>query len=135
MPREGPAVGVPARRVALLVEIGEPVELGVAVRVILVHDMDLHLAEASGELHLLPRRHLLAGEDEHLPLEEGGTDGVESFIRNPGAKVEPGNFGAQPPGDGSEVEVGSSRRRRGVQGVRPPSRRMNATLLSSCQET
>ena len=40
---------------ALLVQIGQPVQLGIAIGVVLIHDMDLHLAEVAGEFHL-PRR-------------------------------------------------------------------------------
>ena len=56
VPRERSPVRVPPGGVAVRIEVGEPVELGEAVRVVLVHDMDLDLAETAGELDLPARR-------------------------------------------------------------------------------
>src|SRR4051794_16949069 len=56
MPSERALVGMMPAGPALPVEVGEAVELGIAVGVVLVHHVDLQLAEAAGELDLTARR-------------------------------------------------------------------------------
>ena len=70
MPGERALVGMAAVRPAVLVQVREPVELREAVGVILVHDVDLHLAEAPGELDLSAGRQVLRRKEQHLVAKE-----------------------------------------------------------------
>jgi len=71
-----------ARRVAFLVEIGEPIQLRMAVGVILGHDVDLHLAEVPRESDLLAGRNVLRGKEQHLIAQERLIDRAEELVRN-----------------------------------------------------
>ena len=89
--------------------------------------MDLDLAETPGELDLAVGGHLVAREDEHLPLEEGAVHGIEPFPGERGGEVEPGDLGSEAPGEGPQVEVQPSQAPVGVHGawsvpVVPPAR-------------
>ena len=66
VPGERALVRMAAARPALLVEVREAVELGIAVGVILVHDVDLQLAEAPAERHLARRGKVLRRKEQDL---------------------------------------------------------------------
>ncbi len=47
---------------------------------VLVHDVDLHFAEAAGEGHLARRRHVLRRKQQHLVAQERLVDRVEELV-------------------------------------------------------
>ena len=75
-----PLSGMLAVRLAVLVQVRQPVELGKAVGVILVHDVDLHFAEAAREGHLARRRHVLRRKQQHLVAQERLVDRAEELV-------------------------------------------------------
>lgn len=80
MPHQCSFVGIAAIGPAILSDVGQTVQLGVIVSVILVHDVNLYLAEMAGELHLTSRRKILRSEQEDLIAEEGLIDRCEQGI-------------------------------------------------------
>src|SRR5579862_4236282 len=62
------------------VEVGERVELRKGARVVLIHHVHLHLAEASREGDLGGGRQVLVSEQQQLMLQESGVDGGEARI-------------------------------------------------------
>ena len=79
-------------RLAVFVEVREPVELRVAVGVILVHHVDLHFAEAPGKGDLARRRQILRREQQHLVAQEGLVDGAKNAVIHLGGEVDTGDF-------------------------------------------
>ena len=75
----------------------------------------------AGELDLAVGGHLVAREDEHLPLEEGAVHGIEPFPGERGAEVEPGDLGSEASGEWAEVQALPLCRRRRHDGVHEPS--------------
>ena len=80
MPRQRALVGMLAVRVAVRIEVGEAVQLRIAIGVVLVHHVDLHLAEMAGEFHLAPRRQFLRAEQQHLISQERLVNRSECLI-------------------------------------------------------
>ena len=95
MPGEGALVGVVAARPAALVEVGQAVELRETVGVVLVHDVDLHFAEAPGEGDLAGRRQVQRREDEHLVAQKGLVQAAEKGRVEVACEVDAGDLGAQ----------------------------------------
>ena len=65
---------------SVLIQIRQPVELREAIRVILVHDMDLHLTEPPPERHLTCGRKLERPEQQNLVAQEGAVNSAENFV-------------------------------------------------------
>ena len=86
---------MPAVRVALGVEIGKAIQLGISVRVVLVHHVNLQFAEAAPELDLTIRRQILPVEQQHLILEKRAIDGVEQRNVHAACEVDIENLGAE----------------------------------------
>ncbi len=80
VPGERALVRVVAGRPAVRVEVREPVELRVAVGVVLVHHVDLHLAEAPREGDLAGWRHILRREEQHLVAQERLVKRAEQLV-------------------------------------------------------
>jgi hypothetical protein len=95
VPCERALVRVPAVRLAVLIEVGEPVELGVAVRVVLVHHVDLHLAESARKGDLALRRHVLRREQQDLVAQEGLVYGAKNSVIHFGREVDAGDLRTQ----------------------------------------
>src|SRR5262245_18672494 len=74
MPVESSLVGVLSVRQALLIEVRQQVDLGMAVAVVLMHWMDLHLAEAAREGNLGCGRQIYIAKQDHFVVEEGLAD-------------------------------------------------------------
>jgi hypothetical protein len=66
---------------AILVEIGEAVELGQRVLPALAHDMHVDRTEAAREGDVPLRRELLAAEQQQLVVEKGAVDRGEGRVR------------------------------------------------------
>src|ERR1019366_9673930 len=83
------AVGVPMKRslvrmlairAPLIIEIGESVQLGKTISVILAHHVNLHFAETPGEADLSVGRKLLRWEQQHLIAQERLVERVENIV-------------------------------------------------------
>ena len=92
MPGQRSLVRMAAVGIALLVEIGETIEFRVTVRVILVHDVDLHFAEPACKSHLTARGEILGAEQQHLVVEESPIDRVEQGIVYLAAQIDTDQF-------------------------------------------
>ena len=95
VPRERALVRVVAGRLAVRVEVREPVELRVAVGVVLVHHVDLHFAEAPREGDLPRRRHILRREEQHLVAQEGLVHGAEDLVVHVVRELDARDLGAE----------------------------------------
>ena len=95
MPRERALVRMAAARLAVLVEVREPVELRVAVGVVLVHHVDLHFAEAPGEGDLPPRRQVLRREQQHLVAQERLVQAAKHLVVQLVRQLDAGDLGAE----------------------------------------
>ncbi len=66
VPSHGPAVGVATMRLAVFIQIAERIEFWELVRVILIHNMNLYLAEVTADAHVACRREILLLEHQDL---------------------------------------------------------------------
>ena len=95
VPGERSLVRMPAVGLAVLVEIRKPVELGVAIGVILVHHVNLHFAEMPCKRDLRARRHVLWRKQQDLVAQERPVDPLEQFVRNAVRELYPLDLGAE----------------------------------------
>src|SRR5258706_9615068 len=96
MPRERALVGMASVRPAVLVQVREAIELREPVGVILVHDMDLHLAEAPGELDLPGGRQFLRRKEQDLVAEERPIKALKKGFVHAARQIDAGNLCAEP---------------------------------------
>ena len=89
MPGERALVGMASVRIAVLVEIRQPVQLGKAVGVIHGHHVHLNFAELPRERDLRRRRQLLRREDQHLVAQEGVVEGAKDVRRHARREIQP----------------------------------------------
>jgi hypothetical protein len=80
VPVHGALVGMLAVRLAVGVDIAQLVDLRVLGTVVLVHDVDLHLAEAARERNLRCGREIDVAEQNQLVVEERLIDLVEQRL-------------------------------------------------------
>ncbi|MDH3770173.1 MAG: hypothetical protein OET79_04175, partial [Nitrospirota bacterium] len=80
VPMDGAFVRVFAGGLAVLVQIGEIVDLGMAGGVILVHHMHLNRAETAGEHHLIAGLQILPTEQQELVLQERLVNPIEERV-------------------------------------------------------
>jgi hypothetical protein len=92
VPGERTLVRMLTARRAVLVEIRKEVELRKPIRVILIHDVNLHLAEIPSELHLARRRKILVSEQQKLMILKSRVDLREQLLVAHSGKVHTDNF-------------------------------------------
>ena len=81
-----------AVRLALLVEIGEEIQLRVLVIMELIQNMDLQLAKALPKLQLTLWRKIVVTEDENSVTQKGFVDLVENRIAEFGREIDTLDF-------------------------------------------
>jgi quinol monooxygenase YgiN len=100
---------MPAVRLAVRVEVGEPVELREAVRVVLVHHVDLDLAEAARETRPGSLASPAGVEQQHLVREERRVDCAKRCVVDAGVEVDAEDLGAEVRREASRARSASSR--------------------------
>ena len=96
MPFQRALVGMPAVRVSVRVEIRESIELRVPIGVILVHHVNLQLAEFSREAHLAIGRNVLRWEEQDLVAQPRLVDHRENVIADSIRQAYTRDLGAEP---------------------------------------
>src|SRR5258708_35484229 len=84
-----------AVRIAVLVQIGQPIQLRIAIGVILVHDVDLYLSEGPGKFYLAARRQFLRPEQQNLVAHEGLVNRPEPFVIDAPPKIDTDDLGTE----------------------------------------
>ena len=95
MPVHRAAIGVFAARLAVGAEVGEVVDLGKAVGVVLVHDVDLDRTEAPGEDHLVARLEMLLAEQQQLMAQERLVDSIEQRVGHRPRQIDAKNLDSE----------------------------------------
>ena len=119
-PRPG-AVGVPSQRalvrvlavgLACLIKVRQPVQLRVAVSVVLRHHMHLQLAKAASQGHLRCGRQVLRREPQHLVAQKGLKNRRELGVRHAVHQLDTVNTSAKSGCQGFKCQHGDVLRRR-----------------------